>query len=257
MDKKRMLTKIKMGFRKDGNLLLTGLGVLGFGATIYSCIKETKNVTRKIDYLEKEIDRELNVKEKVKFSIPHYKKTIGFGLTTLSCFVGSTVLSRKNQSALIGAYTMLDQSYKRYKEEVAKTYGQEAADEMMLNVENIPYKSYQPNIMDNDGDETMLFYEPFTGAYIETTLARVKNAELMVNKKLAEDSYVDLDTYYKYLGLNHISFKKADEYGWSLYYNEINWIPFRYQLSVNDDGLECWIIIMEEEPTHCLAVTKF
>lgn len=248
--------KLKIGFRKDGNLLLSGLGVIGLGATIYSCIKETRNVTRKIDKLEKDLDREMNVKEKIKFSIPYYKKTIGFGVCTLSCFVGSTVLSRKNQSSLLGAYSLLQQSYKDYKNKVALEYGQEAADKLELNTKDCQNKQYKSNIMDNDGEDTMLFYEPFCGIYLETTLARVKNAELMINKKLAEDSYVDLDTYYKYLGINAINFKNADEYGWSLFYNEINWIPFRYQLAENDDGLECWIIIMDEEPTHCLAINR-
>lgn len=242
MNGKQFLTKTKLGFKKDGNVLLTGLGVLGFAGTIYYCIKDTIDVV-------KELEEDMNTKEKVLYSIPKYKRTIGLGIGTLSCFVGSTVLSRKNQASLIGAYTLLEQSYKELKDKIKEIHGEEG----LQQINDAIRKSRKSNIERHERKEdTTLFYDLYSDTYIETTMEVVKNAECEINRLYSERGYADVNEYYNLLG-KPLGIKNGDEFGWSVFDMECNWIYFDYQLSANDDGLECWVIIMETAPEHFLV----
>ena len=120
---------MRMNFKflkKNGNLILTSVGVVGIFSTIGTCIKETENNVRKIDELEKELGHKLSKKQKVRASIPNYKKTIVSGVLTTSCFVGAAIVSKRNQASLMAAYSALNKSYKAYKKEVKELYGEEA-----------------------------------------------------------------------------------------------------------------------------------
>ena len=53
---------MRMNFKflkKNGNLILTAVGIVGFFTTISMCIKETEQNVKKIDELEKELGHEL------------------------------------------------------------------------------------------------------------------------------------------------------------------------------------------------------
>lgn len=62
--------------------------------------------------------------------------------------------------------------------------------------------------------------------------------------------YATLNEFYGYLGLDHI--RSGDELGWStgmnLDYYWQSWIDFNHRKVVMDDGLECRIISILNEP---------
>lgn len=75
---------------------------------------------------KKEKGEPLTKLEMVKIAGPLYIPSILIGVSSIACIVGSNVLNKQKQAALVSAYTMLDQSYKEYKNKVIELYGDEA-----------------------------------------------------------------------------------------------------------------------------------
>lgn len=75
---------------------------------------------------KKEKGEPLTKFEVIKVAGPLYIPSILIGVSSIACIVGSNVLNKQKQAALVSAYTMLDQSYKEYKNKVIELYGDEA-----------------------------------------------------------------------------------------------------------------------------------
>lgn len=112
--------------KKYGSTILTTLGVVGVIGTTVAAVKETPKALYLLDEAKKEKGEDLTVIEKVKVAGPVYIPSIIIGTSTIACIIGSNVLNKRHQAALLSAYTMLDQSFKEYKNKVIDLYGDEA-----------------------------------------------------------------------------------------------------------------------------------
>ena len=111
--------------KKHGSTILTTLGVVGVIGTTVAAVKETPKALMLLNEAKKEKGEELTVIEKVKVAGPVYIPSVIIGTSTIACIIGSNVLNKRHQAALLSAYTMLDQSYKEYKDKVIDLYGEE------------------------------------------------------------------------------------------------------------------------------------
>ena len=246
---------MRMNFKflkKNGNLILTAVGIVGFFTTISMCIKETEQNVKKIDELEKELGHELTKKQKIKASIPSYKKTIASGVLTTSSFVGAAIVSRKNQASLMAAYGALNKSYKTYKKEVKELYGEEADKKIKENILKKNIGTPVDDILDSKDETVRTFHDPIGNFYFESTIANVMYAAYIINKKLAENSYADMEDFYKAIGIK-TKYKNLDQLGWSIFYNKIAFINIELRKCILDDGMEVIAIDYKDEPDACFA----
>jgi hypothetical protein len=99
-------------------------------------------------------------------------------------------------------------------------------------------------------DGNILFYDEFSKRYFETSMFKVQQAQYYLNRDLTMRDYAYLNEYYDYLGIPQI--EGGWKLGWStgacldMYWQ--NWIDFGHKKMVMDDGLECYMIIMYQEP---------
>lgn len=112
--------------KKHGSTILTTLGAVGVIGTAVSAVKETPKALYLLNEAKKEKGEDLTVIEKVKVAGPVYIPSVIIGTSTIACIIGSNILNKRHQAALLSAYTMLDQSYKEYKDKVIDLYGEEA-----------------------------------------------------------------------------------------------------------------------------------
>lgn len=239
-------------FKKNGNLILTGVGVVGLFSTIGTCIKETENNVRKIDELEKELGHKLSKKQKVRASIPNYKKTIVSGVLTTSCFVGAAIVSKRNQASLMAAYSALNKSYKAYKKEVKELYGEEADKTIKENIIKKNVGTPIDEIIDEKDEVVRTFYDPIGCFHFENTISNVLNAAYRINKKYAEDGFADMDDFYKFAGIK-TKYKNMDQLGWHLFYTEKPFINIELKKCILDDGMEVILIDYIDEPEACFV----
>lgn len=237
---------MKVFFKRHGATILTTIGAIGVVATAVTAVKATPKATVLLKEAKKEKGEPLTKLEKIKTAGPAYIPALIVGASTIACIFGANALNKRQQAALMSAYALLDSSYKEYKNKVKDLLGEEAEQEIR---EELAKDKYPEEGIQLKGDN-ILFYDDFSNRYFQSTLYDVQRAEYSINRDLMMRDYATLNEFYSYLGLEPI--KGGDDLGWSISMNQDyywqTWIDFSHYKTVMDDGLECHVIAMFQEP---------
>lgn len=244
----KFLFKSKVFLQRNSSTILTCVGGVGVVATVVTAVKATPKAIALIEEAKAEKGEDLTKVETALVAAPAYITPAVIGVSTLACIFGANALNKRQQAALTSAYILLDTSFKDFKAKVQELYGEGTVGVVRGEIAKDHYED--TDIRVHDGNQ--LFYDDFSGRYFESTMENVLNAELKINRMLAQDTGVYLNEFYELLGIPTIeygdymgwsSFALCDMYWWS-------WIEFRHERVVMDDGLECTIIVMEYEPMY-------
>ena len=226
--------------------ILTWIGGIGVVATAITAVKATPKALAALDEAKSEKGEELTKFEVAKTVAPIYVPTITMSAATIACIFGANVLNKRKQASLISAYALLEHSYKGYRNKVVELYGKEGDAKVKEEIAKDDYK--ETDIQVEEGKE--LFYDAFSRRYFESTIEKVQSAQYQINRDLIMRDYATLNEYYEYLGIPTID--GGDALGWSTSMNfdaywQV-WIDFGHHKTTMDDGLECHVITMYEEP---------
>lgn len=230
--------------KRNASTILTVVGGVGVVTTTVLGIKATPKALTLLENAKKEKGEELTTLEKVKVATPVYIPTTISGVATLVCVFGANVLNKRYQASLISAYALLDNSYKEYKVKVEELYGENANEHVITEISKDKYE--EKELKENEH----LFYDAFSGRYFTSTLARVAEAEYIVNRDIHTYGWSELHLFYDYIGLKDVEGSKA--LGWSeggnyeAYWQ--SWVDFKHKRTFTDDGKEYITLIMFQEP---------
>lgn len=98
--------------------ILTSVASVGVVATAVASAKAAPKAVKLLEIAEEKKGEKLTRIEKVKVGAPVYIPSAIIGTATIACVFGSDIINRRRQAALISAYTVLDQSYKAYRDKV-------------------------------------------------------------------------------------------------------------------------------------------
>lgn len=233
--------------KRHGSTILTSIGGAGVIVTTIMAVKATPKALEKIEAAKEEKGEELTKIELVRIAGPSYIPTVITGVGTLACIFGANIMNKKQQAALISAYTLLDSSFKEYKGKVRELLGEDGESEIKAEIAKDHYKEDEPIKTD---DEKLLFYDYFSERYFESTMIDVLQAENNLNKQIAITTGAYLNEFYEFLGIDKIP--AGNELGWcnglleSMYWT--NWVDFDHKKVEMEDGMECIIITMMQEP---------
>lgn len=226
--------------------ILTCIGAAGVVGTAVLTGKAVVKASKLLEEAKEEKGEDLTPMETLRVAYPTYIPAVLTGVATIACIFGANTLNKKKQAALLSAYTLLDRSYKDYKEKVDGLYG-EGSDRNVRN--ELAKDKYDDNDISVD-DNKQLFYDEFSERYFESTMEKVLEAEYELNHIIARDCGAFLNEFYELLGIDAVdygdymgwsSFKLSETYGYC-------WVDFEHTKVVMDDGLECTIISMKQEP---------
>lgn len=236
----------KLFLNRNASTILTCVGGIGVAATAVMAIKATPKAMSLLDKARDEKGEDLTKSEIIRIAGPSYIPTIVTGVSTIACIFGANALNKRQQAALMSAYALLDSSYKDYKNKVAELYGEHAHERVRNDIAKDKYDESDIEVEEN----TQLFYDYFSERYFESTIETVQRAEYRINRHLVMRDYAYLNEFYEELGIEPI--ESGYEYGWSMGSNMDrywqSWIDFTHEKVVMDDGLECHIIVMQNEP---------
>ena len=239
--------------KRNASTILTCLGAAGVVATAVMAVRETPKAMSLLDDAREEKGDKLTTWEKVIIAGPAYAPSVITGAATIACIFGSNVISKHQQATLMGAYALLDNSYKEYKKKVDELYGEEAGERVRSEIAKDKYTGDED--VDNNGEE--LFFDFYSGRYFNSTKDRVMMALYEVNRRMATDFAVSLNELYQLLGLE--SKPEYENLGWSwgqlqeMYWSP--WIDFGLEDTVIEEeteyseGVECTILHMQMDPT--------
>ena len=241
-----LLRHSKRFLNRNASTILTVVGGVGVIATTVMAVKATPKALRLIEKAEQEKGEQLTTIEKVQVAGKTYIPTIITGVGTIACIFGANTLNKRKQAALMSAYALIDNSYKEYRNKVKELYGEEANDQVVREIVKDKYEENDISIDDNK----LLFFDHFSMRYFESTMEDVLRAEYDINRQIALNSGAYLNEFYEFLDIPQVDY--GQELGWSqgilsdMYWSQ--WLDFDHQKTVMEDGLECYIITMRQEP---------
>lgn len=238
---------MKTFLKKHSSTILTCLGGVGVVVTVVTAVKATPKALVVLEEVKEEKGTDLTIMEKVRVAGPVYIPTVLFGVGTLACIFGATILNHRKQASLIGAYTLLDTTFSEYKDKVLELYGNEADREVK---NEIAKDHYEIANVKSPSDDKQLFYDEFSQRYFEATLEEVLRAEYALNRMISVEYGVYLNDFYDLLGIDEVDY--GNYLGWmdcqlveDTWYS---WLDFIHTKVVMDDGMECTIITFGMEP---------
>ena len=246
---------MKTFIKRNGATILTVLGGIGTVATSVMAVKATPKALEKIKMAEEDKGEELTKIETIRVAGTSYIPAIVTGVGTLACIFGANIMNKKQQAALVSAYTLLNSSYEEYKQKLKELYGEEAHQEIIDAIaaekaENVGVRApgYVSNnilFVDEYCGETRLFYDEYGERFFETTLEQVISAEYHLNRNYVLRGYTVLNEFYDFLGIDPTL--EGNELGWAISDDGTYWIEFDHRLT-DIKGHECVVIEMPFAP---------
>lgn len=232
-------------FTKHGSLILT---LAAEASTIYAVVSAVQATPKALENV-----KENNAQTKLEIARAAWENYIPTAVAlsiSLTCVFGAHVFNQKQQKSIIGAYLLLEQSYKEYHQKIVELQGHEFDDKIKTEVAKEKFTKSQIIKSDNDSSCDDLFYDEYSGRYFNSTVENVLLAEYHFNRNFILCGSASLNEFYEFLGIPPVT--GGELLGWDLYEGPVNygysWVDFDHTFAVNDDGLECYIISIPFPP---------
>lgn len=258
---RKSFKKAQLTVRKHSPEILMVAGVIGTVAGAVMACKETLELEDVLDECKQEkieleeqyamceeYSEDALKKDQVKLTIKQvakivklYAPSVIMEATSIGVFFASNDIMRKRNASMAAAYATLNSMYKRYRQNVIESYGEEVDKDMRFGV-----KHEKVTEIDEDGnkvkidakivdlDNTALAISDYSRFFQEGcrgfdnsgryNFLYLKGVQTMFNNKLIADGYVMLNDVYRELGFDTIP------EGWSIgwVYDEENPIGDNY-----------------------------
>lgn len=199
--------------KRNQATILSCFAVVGTVSSVVMAIKATPKALELIEDASADKGEKLTKTEVVIVAGKCYIPTALSCSATVACILGANILNKRQQASLISAYTLLDQNYKDYKNKVRDIYGEDAEKEIRTEIARDVIKDSDIMTPPTE-DNTMLFYDEYSGRVFESTEADVMAAEYHFNRNFILRGYATLNEFYDFLGL--LNSESGDYVGWSI-----------------------------------------
>lgn len=244
----RLVHTTQLFLKRNASTILTCVGAVGVVGTTVLAVKATPKAVALLEKAKEQKGEDLTPLETIQIAAPSYIPAVVSGVATIACIFSANVLNKRQQAALMGAYALLDNSYKEYKAKVEELYGSEAGAHVRAEIAKGHID--EADIPEED-DGKLLFFDDFSGRYFRATIETVQKAEYNLNRSISTRDYAYLNEFYCDLDLEPLEIGWA--YGWTKAINLERhwqeWVDFIHEKTVTDDGLEVYILRMHGEPT--------
>jgi hypothetical protein len=209
-------------------------------------VKATPKAIELLEKAKEEKGEELTKTEAVKTAGPVYIPAVAVCAASILCIFGANVLNKKKQASLAGAYALLNQSYKRYRNAAKTVYGEDADSKIQAQIAEDRYISADGYALLPDSDaagENILFYDEWSQRYFTSTMAAVINAQYHLNRNLNLRGEASLNEFYEFLGIDKID--GGDDLVWDmeeLVVGGVVWLDFVNRKVKMEDGMECYMV---------------
>lgn len=245
----RFCFKSKLYLKHHSPTILTCIAAVGVVATAVTAVKVTPKALILLDDAKEEKDEKLSKFEVVKVAGPLYIPAIVIGVSTIACIFSANILNKKQNAALISAYSILNSSYKEYKKKVSELYGEDVDRTIRNAIVDEKFIAINNGTV-NDNDEKFIFYEEQHDSFFEMSMADFYYAVYHFNRNFTIRGYATLNEFYEFLGIDTLP--SGDVLGWSIdsFYDVglMPWIDFDVTKRTLEDGLEYYIIYPEFNP---------
>lgn len=246
--------------------IVTGVGISSMIFGTVTAIKQTPKAIRLLD--EDIYSREQNNEEFLEefesdedFRYLDYYKPIdlfkltwkcytptlvAFGVSTL-CFIGLNSVHNRRNAALTAAYTISETALRNYKDKVIEVVGENKEKKIREEVvkeqlTNNPVENKEV-IITSKGET--LCYDCLSGRYFKSDKADIDKAVNRLNKRLIDEMYISLNSFYYELGLSGISI--GEDLGWNI---DDGIVEIEFGSILASDGTPCLTLEYRTKPRY-------
>lgn len=231
----QLITKL---LKEHSSKIIAAASIIGFGLTLHSAWKSFPKAKADIEeadyYSEKYTGKPLSTPQRVKIFAKDNAHTIMFAASTIALMGVEYKVMSNEIAALKASYFLLDNRFKEYKRRFADPDKNDA--ELATPCTDVPVIF--------SSDETKTFYIDHYNKFFERSVYDVMTAEYDANRALTMNGCLSLSDVFQLFRIEPTSI--TDKLGWG---TETKWIEFDHKLVRLDDGLECYIIKIDNEPT--------
>lgn len=231
--------------KKHSPTILTVLGSTGVIITAVLAVKGTPKAMKLLEEAKNDKGDELTRIEAFKVAWTPYIPAAISALTTILCVAGANYLNVKKQQSMASAYILLQNTFDEYRRQVKEKFGADA--DYDIKKQMIEAQQYNIETLDDE----CLFFEFNSLRFFEANVHKVMQAECKALEQFKKYGHLSLNDYYSYLGISPAPY--GEVIGWSQYQMETaqyeDALIFTYDKVVMSNGLVCWNIITNVEPT--------
>lgn len=246
---------------KNSPLLLSGLAIVGVGATVYFAVKGTVKATRDVDDMKAIRERNIELCEEEKMDITfkpigkidivgqcwkYYIPTALSMSLTIACIVGAHKISAKRIAAVGALYAASETSLKQYKEAALRTVGEKKANDIQAKNTQMTVDKHPCSVDDifktGDGDVKVL--DAWNGRYFYSSIEAIRSAFNSVKEEIYSKPFgvCNLNELYYYLRLRPSH--GGDDIGW----NTMHVPELRLGSALDEEGQP--VVVMEFASGH-------
>ena len=240
------MNRTQLFLKKHSATCLTIIGSAGVIITTVLAVKATPKALKMIEEAENDKGEELTKLEVLQTAWTPYIPAVISCVSTIACIFGSNYINIKRQKSMAAAYMILDNAFREYRNKVIEQYGKDVDTDIRHQIIREQGSKYEES-----ADDSTLFFEFNSMRFFESSIHKVMQAECKVLAQLEKYGQVTLNDYYSYLGIDPSAYGEA--MGWSKFQMEteqyVKKLEFTYDKVVMTNGLICWNIVTNVEPT--------
>lgn len=207
-----MIHHIQKALNDNLPQILSGAAVAGVIGTAVLAVKATPKAMSEIQLEEiKRADESpseiiiLSPADKVSVTWRCYIPAVLCGTATIACIIGSNAIGLRRNAALLAAYTLVDTTFREYKdkviEQVTSQKAQKIDDEVME--DRIKKNPPKPETIIVTGGGDQLCYESLTGRYFKSSAEKIRRAALDYDARILQgDAFASLNEWFQDLELD-------------------------------------------------------
>jgi hypothetical protein len=136
------------------------------------------------------------------------------GIATIACIIGANAIGARRTAAVAAAYTLVDSSFREYKDKVLEEIGASKARKVDDEIQKDRLDRNPPTQVIFTGLGEQLCYDSLTGRYFKSDIEAIRKAQNEVNATVLRDMYAPHNDFYTLLGLG--STVVGEELGWNI-----------------------------------------
>ena len=223
---------------RNSPAILTGLGIAGVVSTsvlmiqagIKTGILMTEDIRDSVEFGGETRTKKDLLKDSWEFFIP----AIGMGVVTVTCILGAQSINSRRQAALISGFTILDNSYREYRDKFVEMVGPKQEQKVRDAIAQDKVTADPPsNQVFITGTGETLCKDSHSGRYFKSDMETLRRAENAINRQCINDMYASVNDFYRLVGL------PINGYGEELGWNNDSPLELVFSGAITEDGQPC------------------